>query len=71
MNVELRGDGEDDPLVEGFVTGSGGPDLGPFEETFEFDSPGEGGGNLVLLTYSAENGQVLEVYVTRVFFAAG
>jgi hypothetical protein len=70
VNVELRADGSDEPLVEGFVTGSGGPDLGPFEETFEFENPGEGGGALVLVTFSADNGNVLEAEVVRLFFAA-
>lgn len=70
VDVELRGDGLDEPLASGFVTGSGGPDLGPFEGTFEFDQPDVFAGALVLFTLSAEDGSVVEASVMRVLFDA-
>ena len=70
VDVQLRADGIDDPLIEGFVTGSGGQDLGPFEGTFEFDDTDASAGALMLFTLSAEDGTVSEASVMRVFFAA-
>jgi hypothetical protein len=69
VNVALRVDGVDAPLFEGVVTGGSGPDFGPFEGTFEFDEPGEGGGALMSVIHSAKDGSVAEATVTRVFFA--
>lgn len=68
VDVEVRGDGSTSPLVAGFVTG-GGTEMAPFEGTFTFTSPGQGGGAVVFLTLSAENGQVWEAAVVRVQFA--
>ena len=70
VNVELRADDITDPLYEGFVTGSGGPDPGEFESTIEFVSPGEQGGALLFVTYSPRDGTVTEAGALRVFFAA-
>lgn len=68
VNVELRADDNDEPIFEGFVTGSGGPDPGPFSDSFEFTSPGGTAGALVMLTFSAEDGSVLEASALRVFY---
>lgn len=69
VQTELRADGTDDLLIDSFVTG-GSTGLGPFTETFTFDSPGEGFGALVFLIRSAEDGSVTEVTALRVSFAA-
>jgi len=67
VDVTLYGDGTDDPLFEGIVP-AGTSDLEPYEETFEFENPGVGGGTLVM-TISAPNSQnVLEAEVLRYYF---
>ena len=68
VDVQLRADGNGEPIFEGFVTGSGGPEPGPYSETFEFTSPGESGGALVMLSRSAEDGSVLEASALRIFY---
>jgi Immunoglobulin-like domain of bacterial spore germination len=68
VDVVLTADDQDDPLVESFVTGSGGPEPGPFEGSFEFESPDADGGALMFLSRSSEDGSVLEVTALRVFF---
>jgi hypothetical protein len=68
VDVELRVDGTDDPVVTGFVTGSGGPEPGPFSETFEFTSPGESGGALLLWSRSPRDGSVVEATAMRIFY---
>lgn len=68
VEVLLTADDEDDPLVESFVTGSGGPELGPFEGSFEFEPPDADAGALLFLSRSSEDGSVLEVSGLRVFF---
>jgi hypothetical protein len=54
----------------GFVTGSGGPDLGPFDGRVAVGETSARAGALVLRTASAEDGSVLEATVVRVRFAA-
>jgi hypothetical protein len=71
VEVLLRADDVDDPLVEDFVTGSGGPDLGPFEGSFDFEPPDVEGGALLFLSRSSEDGSVIEVDALRVFFEIG
>lgn len=68
VEVLLTADDVEDPLVESFVTGSGGPEPGPFEGSFEFDPPDAEGGALLFLSRSSEDGSVLEVSALRVFF---
>lgn len=68
VDVELWADGLDEPISTGFVTGSGGPEAGPFEGSIEFDDPAVDGGVLVLLSRSSEDGSVLEASTRRVFF---
>ena len=68
VDVQLRADGNGEPIFEGFVTGSGGPDPGPYSETFEFTSPGQTGGALVMLSLSSEDGSTLEASALRIFY---
>lgn len=68
VDVQLRADGNGEPIFEGFVTGSGGPEPGPYRETFEFTSPGEIGGALVMLSLSSEDGSTLEASAMRIFY---
>jgi hypothetical protein len=68
VEVEIRADGDAAPIEVGFVTGSGGPELGPFDDELEFVSPGSGGGSLVLISRSPEDGSVLEAGSIRIFF---
>ena len=68
VEVEIRADGEAEPIEVGFVTGSGGPEPGPFDEELEFVSPGSGGGALVLISRSSEDDSVLEAASIRIFF---
>lgn len=68
VGVELRADGNGEPIFVGFVTGSGGPEPGPFEESFEFTSPGPVGGSLVLLSRSPVDDSLVEAAALRVFY---
>ncbi len=68
VEVQLRADGNGEPIVEGFVTGSGGPEPGPYTETFEFTSPGDIGGALVMSSLSSEDGSVIEASARRIFY---
>jgi hypothetical protein len=68
--VELRADGVAEPLFAGSVTGGTGADFAPFEGTFEFADPSTGGGALVAVIPSAEDGTVTEAAVMRLFFDA-
>jgi len=68
VDVELRADSNGEPIYQGFVTGSGGPEPGPFSDTIEFTSPGSGGGALVLISRSPEDGSVVEASALRIFF---
>jgi hypothetical protein len=68
VDVELRADGNGEPIYEGFVTGSGSPEPGPYEATIEFTSPGSAGGALVLISRSSEDGSVVEASALRIFF---
>ncbi len=68
VDVELRADGNGEPILEGFVTASGGMEPGPFSKSFEFTSPGETGGALVMLSLSPKDGSVFEATVLRIFY---
>lgn len=68
VEVEVRVDGSDEAIGVGFVTGSGGPEAGPFEGTVEFDAPGTGGGAVVFISRSPEDGRVLEATALPVNF---
>jgi hypothetical protein len=63
--------GSTTPLGEGFVTGSGGEELGPFTGELRWDNPGGGWGAVVLHTASGENGQVWQALAVPVGFIGG
>jgi hypothetical protein len=68
--VEVREDGQltGQNLGQAPVTGSGGPDLGPFEGSIPFNAPTAPRGALVLTTASARDGSIQEATVVRVQF---
>lgn len=72
VQTQVREDGSDRPLGQGFVTGgSTGP--GPFEGTLAFTKPTQKYGALVLYTTSQEGapvGHTREVMVIRVRFGS-
>lgn len=68
VDVELRADANGEPIYQGFVTGSGSPEPGPFSDTIDFTSPGSGGGALVLISRSPEDNHVVEASALRIFF---
>ena len=68
VDVELRTDSNGEPIYEGFVTGSGTPEPGPYSATIEFESPGKVGGALVMRSRSSDDGRVIEASALRVFF---
>ena len=70
VDVQLRADGDDEPIATSFVTGGAGPALQPFEGSIEFDSPGSVGGALVLLSISPEDGSVVEANALRISYAS-
>lgn len=65
--VQLRADDNGEPNIEGYVTGGGSESL-PFSDSFEFDSPGETGGALVMLSRSPKDGSTFEASVLRIFY---
>ena len=67
VNVEVRQDGARSPIGTGFVTG-GGDVMRPFSGEIAFSTPSAERGALVLLSLSAENGQVWEAATLRVAF---
>ena len=69
VQVVLREDAGAQPLATGFVTGSGGAELGPFEGELTYTrKPTQARGVLLLFTDSAEDGRVWEVLASRVRF---
>lgn len=59
VNVEVRPQGDPEPLGEGSVTGNGVPPAGPFQGTIDFDAPvDETAGIVIYREYSAEDGHV-------------
>lgn len=68
VEVELRADGQLEPIGGTFATG-GSDALRPFSAEVEFPAPGVEGGVLMLLSRSAEDGAVMEATVVRVHFA--
>lgn len=68
VNVTLRVDGSDRPIVEHYVTGMMG-ELGPFNSDLAFPAQAAGArGAVVFRTLSAEDGSVWEAGVVRVSF---
>ena len=68
VEVELRADGQLEPIGATFVTGGSG-EMGDFTGELEFPQPDVEGGVLMLLHRSAEDGAILEATVVRVHFA--
>lgn len=69
VQVEVREDGNDQPLGSGFVMGGGNGDFGPFQSTLVFAPATVGAGAIVFFTVSPEDGGILEAAVVRVSFA--
>jgi len=74
LNVHLVADGAPGtpatPLASTFVMGGSMGDLFPFTGTLDFASPGAGtSGALVFLTFSPEDGRVVNATTLRVHFA--
>ena len=65
VQVEVRQDGDLQPIGKGFVTG-GGDVMRPFDGEVAFSTPRAALGALVLFTQSAENGHVWQASVLRV-----
>ena len=70
VQVEVRRDGQlaGESLGGGFVTGSGGPEHGPFEGEVPFERTEAQAGAVVFYATSAEDGSVWEATVVRVAF---
>jgi hypothetical protein len=71
VQVTVVADGSTEVLGSGFVTGSGGIEMGPFEGSIPFESPQGGWGAVIFFTTSAENGQVWQAATVRVGFIGG
>ena len=69
VQVEVREDGNAEPLARGFVMGGANGELGPFHSTLEFSEPSSAFGTIFFFTTSSEDGRVLEASVIRVVFA--
>lgn len=65
--VQVR-DAAGEVLGQQPVTGSGGPDLGPFAGDIDFTEPGSGQGAVLFLTYSARDGSLEQVAAVPVLF---
>lgn len=69
VEVELRADGETQPLLVGTVT-AGAVEPQPFDGRFSWTNPGRGSGAVVLLTRSRDDGRVWSATAVRVIFAS-
>ena len=69
VQVEVREDGNTEPLARGFVMGGANGELGPFHSTLEFSEPSSAFGTIFFFTTSSEDGRILEASVIRVVFA--
>ncbi len=69
VSVDIRQDGSDVSIGQGFVMGGSMGELGPFDGTVSFDPPAAVYGAIVLYTRSMENGAVWEASVVRIRFA--
>lgn len=69
VNVELRVDGSLTPIVKTTMMGGSMGVMGPFSKVISFVKPTVPGGALVLKTYSAKDGSVVEASVLRVRFS--
>jgi Immunoglobulin-like domain of bacterial spore germination len=69
VNTSVRADGSTQPIGTGIVMGGASGELGPFDGSLPFTTPGATAGAVTLLTLSAEDGSVSEATVVRVKFA--
>jgi len=69
VNVELRQDGSLRPLMKSTMLGGSMGAMGPFMGRFNFTPPQAIGGAVVLRTYSAKDGSVVDASALRVLFA--
>lgn len=69
VNVELRADDSLTPLVKTTMMGGSMGVMGPFTKSISFAKPAVAGGAIVLKTYSAKDGSVVEASVLRVRFS--
>lgn len=71
LDVEVREDGNAQPLASTFLMGGANGQMGPFEGVIAFSAPHASAGAVVLSTKSPEDGRVDEATVVRVRFAMG
>lgn len=69
VNTQVRQDDNTQPLATGIVMGGANGTMGTFDGTLAFAPPSAPAGALVLLTRSAENGNIAEATVVRVKFS--
>ena len=69
VNVDLRGDASLVSVARTTVRGGSMGVMGPFAKSLRFSSPSAPAGALMLRTFSAKDGSVVEANVLRVFFA--
>ncbi len=69
VNVDLRQDNSLVPVVRTTVMGGSMGVMGPFAKSVTFSAPTASAGALVLRTFSAKDGSVVEASVLRVVFA--
>jgi hypothetical protein len=70
INFEIRQDGSLDPLAEGTAMGGSNGEMGPFSQEVTFEAPTAARGAVILKTYSAEDGSIMEAGVLRVAFGS-
>jgi hypothetical protein len=70
INIEIRQDGSLEPLAEDIAMGGANGEMGPFSKELAFDAPSAARGAVILKTYSAEDGSIMEAGVLRVAFGS-
>jgi hypothetical protein len=71
VQVEVFERGDTSPRGEGFVTGSGSDELGPFSGEVAWDNPGGGWGVVLLTTRGGEDDRVWQATAVPVGFIGG
>ncbi len=66
VQTQVREDGNNKPLGQGYVTGGSMGQMGPFDGSLAFTQPTQSYGAVMLSTVSAQDGNVAEVTVIRV-----
>lgn len=70
VNVEIREDGNSQPLAKTTFMGGSNGQMGPYEATIAYAPPHATSGAVVLFTISPKDGHIAEATVVRVRFAA-